>query len=185
MILNYKSFLESVNNLDKSELILDKNGEPLKVYHGVRSGEHFDKFEKTSDIGFHFTPNKKTALGIANMGKDKFYSQERELGDYYEPIVYEGYIRAKSVEGIDDLEFWTVGDFRRYLNKLAEDNNIRWEYNQSKTRIENTRNLYSKIPGYNSNFDVLMYYNEYEPSYGGSPWSYILFDDSQFIRFKE
>ena len=55
---------------NNTEIILDpKTKEPMKVYHGVKSGMRFDKFEHTSDIGFHFTPNKEVAQGFTDISR--------------------------------------------------------------------------------------------------------------------
>jgi len=167
---------------DATNIWLDKTtGEPLRVYHGSKGNKKFDRFEKTSDIGFHFSPNKSIASDFAK--NEKASQRATEEGEFYEPVMYEGFINTKDIEGIEDLELWTVSDFRKYLNEQAKERKINWEYDARKDRIQNTRDLYSKIDGANANFKALQYFNEYEGRYAkGSKFSYILFNDTDFIR---
>jgi hypothetical protein len=181
-----KGFKDKYGDWEKGQeatnLLLDKKtGEPLKVYHGVKSNQKFDKFEKTTDVGFHFSPNKSIASDFAR--NDEIRQRSTEDGEMYEPVIYEGFINTKDIEGIEDLELWTVPDFKKYLNGLANENNINWEYDTRKDRIQNTRDLYSKIKGFNPDFKALQYFNEYEGRFAkGSKFSYILFNDADFIR---
>jgi len=167
---------------DATNILLDKKtGEPLKVYHGVKSNQKFDRFEKTTDVGFHFSPNKSIASDFAR--NDEIRQRSTEDGEMYEPVMYEGFINTKDIEGIEDLGLWTIPDFKKYLNGMANEENINWEYDTRKDRIQNTRDLYSKIKGFNPDFKALQYFNEYEGRFAkGSKFSYILFNDADFIR---
>ena len=173
-----KWFGDWENSPETASKVVDENREPLVVYHGVKSGEKFNVFSQTTDIGFHFAIDKNIAKGMSK--NEKLQQRATEEGYWYEEVLYECFLNIRTVEFIADLELWKISDFEKHLNELAIDNNFNWGYNRKIGRIENTRNLYSKIEGAKSNFDGLWYINEYEGRF--TKWKkkcYIVFDPTQ------
>jgi len=78
------------NDPNNSSKILDKNGEPLVVYHGTKTGnKNIDIFEKRGDLsGFYFS-DSRVASNYANteIKREAQYILENEGFDLYGSIV--------------------------------------------------------------------------------------------------
>ncbi len=62
-ILSNKNFVKWFGD----SKVVDENGEPLVVYHGVKKGDKFTIFQEW--VGSFFTPNKEYASGYTGEGK--------------------------------------------------------------------------------------------------------------------
>ena len=150
------------NDPENASKVVDENGEPLVVYHGVKdeySGWNvFNVVNQSQEVGVHFGTYDQ-ALAIV---RDS---------DYFPLQIFSCFLRVINPLQVDDITSWTPKNYEFIFRK----NNI--PYNKSGSFLGNLFTIPTDvINAFNVvNIDGLMYQNIYE----GSGVSYIVFEPSQ------
>lgn len=164
----------------KDSKVVDRNGNPLIVYHGSKSKD-FKIFNKTKDIGYHFAVSKKIATDMAGTYSDDIFTHK------IEPLAV--YLSIKKMGAIPDLELWRKSDLLKVLKKENEFYNtgLTFQYNDTQSLLDNIKrfsfeytNKYEKMDGDYKDIDGFVYYNEYEGNFTSEPkTSFIVLNSNQ------
>jgi len=165
-LVRTKAFKDWFGDWEKSpetaSKVVDENGEPLVVYHGVKneySGWNvFNVVNQSQEVGVHFGTYDQ-ALAIV---RDS---------DYFPLQIFSCFLRVINPLKVDDTTSWTPKNYEFIFRK----NKI--PYNKSGSFLGNLFTIPTDvINAFNEvNIDGLMYQNIYE----GSGVSYIVFEPSQ------
>jgi len=146
--------------------IINKNGEPIKVYHGTRSTDDFTSFEK-GDIGFHFG-RKETAKQRGENVLEVYLDIKNPI-DIKDNGAFEG---QELVDSLYDAKVLNEEEYDYFSNEMSElpEDEI-YGYN-----TDVNKQLRDKIK--EKGYDGFTYTNMYEGSAGKS---FIALDNSQII----
>ena len=183
-LLKYNNFIkESIENSNfknwfKNSKVVDKQGNPLIVYHGSKSDD-FEEFSKSNDIGYHFAQDIKIAKKMCGSYEDDWGNTT-----FIKPKAF--YLSIQKLGYLPDLEFWTKRDLLKsveeYKDILAK-RNIHFEYDMKETFIDNLKRfsfLFSgDIDGNYKDIDGFVYSNDYERVIGGIHTCFIALNPNQ------
>lgn len=171
-LLKYNNFIkESIEdsnfkNWFKNSKVVDKQGNPLIVYHGSKS-EDFEEFSKSNDIGYHFAQDIRIAKKMCGS-----YEDEYEFTRFIKPKSF--YLSIQKLGDLPDLEFWNKRDLLKYVEEYKDflaKHNIHFEYDTKETFIDNLKRfsfLFTEnLEGNYKDIDGFSYYNDYEHGTGG------------------
>lgn len=107
----------------------DDKGKPMVVYHGTKAPNDFSKFDRTSDIGYHFGTQDQAQ-------SERFVGYNAQQGeppaDYYEAEgsrnarVYPVYLDIRNPLIMPDLGLWPANQTVNVLRNLASDDAATW-----------------------------------------------------------
>lgn len=176
-LLEYKKFIKenieqpNFRNWFKNSEVVDKQGNPLVVYHGSKSDD-FEEFSKSNDIGFHFAKDIRIAKKMCGSYEDYW-----ENTTFIKPKPF--YLSIQKLGYLPDLEFWTKRDLLKYV----EEDKIDFEYDSNESYIDNLKrfsfSITDNLEGNYKDIDGFVYYNDYEKVIGGNHTCFIVLNPNQ------
>lgn len=154
-------------------------GRPLLLHHGTNAD--FAVFKPTGDMGFHFTPNARTAIRIA---RTRASEAARNAGETRHngaaagsasPVVKSAYAKMKNPLRMRDMEDWLPSQVAEELEKmgvLSADEAGAFAGSRA-NGAEGARRLTDLLKS--KGYDGIVYDNAFE----GGGASYMLFDPEQ------
>ena len=176
-----RTLSEEQSRFLEGTLAADAKGRPLVLHHGTPHS--FDRFERTSDIGFHFGSREQATRRLKDLGR-----KERGTASRDQDRVVSVALRALNPLVLpDDPRAWNPGQVFSLLRRFttAED---RRSIGQAVKRMESDvasredlgKEIFSTLRRalLNAGHDTIVYRNQYESAVRsrGVDWSWVALD---------